>query len=189
MSEVIPGAQILIVEDSMGIARSLSLGLGLKEGDRYRATTCVSGEDALKNVLETNYDLIITDLRLPGIDGLTLLERIDELSPETRTILNTAYGSAEVEEKARRTADAYLAKPFTLQEMLGLVERVLNERNIHPKTRELIAKAFELGQNLGGIHFEEAAQGLARSEAEADIDVCCLGDVLPGGGDARVAQI
>ncbi len=125
MSNPPAASRILIVEDSMGIARSLSLGLGLKEGERYRAEICGSGEEALQKILETEYDLIISDLRLPGIDGLHLLERVADLSPTTRTILITAYGSPDIEARARQIANAYLSKPFTLREMLGLVERVL----------------------------------------------------------------
>ncbi len=127
MSEPTRPSHILIVEDTLGIARSLSLGLGLYPRGAYQAEICGSGEDALKRLLEIPIDLLITDLRLPGIDGLTLLERTRHFSPATRSILITAYGSPEVEQRAQALADAYITKPFLLQDVLGEVERILQQ--------------------------------------------------------------
>ena len=73
MSEPARPPHILIVEDTLGIARSLSLGLGLYQKGAYHAEIGGSGEEALKRLLETPVELLITDLRLPGIDGLALL--------------------------------------------------------------------------------------------------------------------
>ncbi len=125
MSEYARPARILIVEDTLGIARSLSLGLGLYQKGAYQAEICGSGEEALKRLLETPVDLLITDLRLPGIDGLALLERTRRFSPATRSILITAYGSPDVERRAQALVDAYITKPFLLQDVLAEVERIL----------------------------------------------------------------
>jgi hypothetical protein len=127
VSEPIRQPHILIVEDTLGIARSLSLGLGLYQRDAYQAEVCGSGEEALRRLLETPIDLLITDLRLPGISGLTLLERTRHFSPATRSILITAYSSPEVEQQAQALADAYITKPFLLQDVLSQVERILQQ--------------------------------------------------------------
>ncbi|MFN8498698.1 MAG: DUF5752 family protein [Anaerolineae bacterium] len=124
--------RILIVEDSLGVARSLALGLGLHSDGTYRVETCPSAEEALERLLEAPLDLLISDLRLPGIDGLTLLERTQHISPATKSILITAFGSPDVEERARTVANAYLAKPFLLQDLIRLVEHVLQERQPPP---------------------------------------------------------
>jgi hydroxymethylpyrimidine pyrophosphatase-like HAD family hydrolase/DNA-binding NarL/FixJ family response regulator len=120
-------ARILIVDDSMGVARSLSLGLGLYQNGVYRIETCTSAEEALQRVVETPFDLVISDLRLPGMDGLTFLERMAQVNPSIRSILITAYGSAEVEARGSELANAYLAKPFLLQDIIRLVDRILSE--------------------------------------------------------------
>lgn len=125
MSESGRSPHILIVDDTLGIARSLSLGLGLYQKGAYQAEICGSGEEALKRLLETPVDLLISDLRLPGIDGLALLERIRNFCPATRSILITAYGSPEVERRALALTDAYITKPFLLQDVLHEVERIL----------------------------------------------------------------
>ncbi len=111
----------------MGVARSLSLGLGLSRKDIHAIESCGSGEEALKRLAEVPVDLLISDLRLPGIDGLSLLERSRHFSPATRSILITAYGSPEVEERARELADAYVAKPFMIQDLLLVVDEVMQQ--------------------------------------------------------------
>lgn len=127
MTESTRPPHILIVEDTLGIARSLSLGIGLFQKGAYQAEICGSGEEALKRLLEIPVDLLITDLRLPGIDGLELLERTHHFSPATRSMLITAYGSPEVEQRAQALADAYITKPFLLQDVLSEVERILQQ--------------------------------------------------------------
>jgi len=144
MTEPAHSPRILIVEDSLGVARSLSLGLGLYQKGAYDAETCSSGEEALKRLLETHVDLLITDLRLPGIDGLSLLERVRHFSPTTRSILITAYGSAEVEQRAQVLADSYVPKPFLIQDLLGEVQRVLEK-----PTQTLVAPQPTLSMSEG----------------------------------------
>jgi len=118
-------ARILLVEDSLGIARALSRALMLSPGGTYRVTTCASGEDALDKLHAEHYDLVITDLRLPGMDGLHLLAWTRENHPDTRSVLITAYGSPQVEERARRLVNAYLPKPFRLHDLIQIVHSIL----------------------------------------------------------------
>lgn len=120
-------ARILIVEDSLGVARALHRALGLHQDGLYRVETCDSGESALARLHERHFELLISDYRLPGINGLELLERARQIHPDLRTILITAFGSPDVEERARELANAYLPKPFRLQDILRVVERILTE--------------------------------------------------------------
>ena len=122
-----PTAHILVVEDSLGVARSLSLALGLYRDGIFRSEISPSAEEALERLHAAHFDLVISDLRLPGMDGLALLERTRQISPETRSILITAFGSPEVAQRAAQLANAYLAKPFLLQDLVRLTERVLSE--------------------------------------------------------------
>lgn len=85
-----------------------------------------SGEEALER-LETNpYDLIITDIAMPGITGLELLAIVKSRFPSTHVIVITAYGSGEREEQAYRLgADQYLEKPFDIKELKKTVINML----------------------------------------------------------------
>jgi hydroxymethylpyrimidine pyrophosphatase-like HAD family hydrolase/DNA-binding NarL/FixJ family response regulator len=120
-------ARICIVEDSLGVAQPLGRALGFHQNGGYQVETCVSGEAALKRLHETPFDLLISDLCLPGIDGLELIERAHQIRPGTRSILITAFGSPEVESRAKELTDAYLPKPFSLRDLVRLVSRILSE--------------------------------------------------------------
>jgi len=118
---------ILIVEDSLGVSRALSEALSLPQGGGYQVEVCDSGEAAMERLQDASFDLLISDLRLPGMNGLELLDRAHHVDSEMRSVLITAFGSPQVEERARHLADAYLPKPFRLQEIIRIVQRVLGE--------------------------------------------------------------
>jgi hydroxymethylpyrimidine pyrophosphatase-like HAD family hydrolase/CheY-like chemotaxis protein len=111
----------------MGVARALNRALSLPPGGEYWVEVCDSGEAALELLRGDHVDLLISDLRLPGMDGWEVLERAREISPGTRRVPITAFGSPQVEERARHLTDAYLPKPFRLHEMIEVVERVLRK--------------------------------------------------------------
>lgn len=124
-------ARILIVEDSLGIARALNRTLSLPQGGGHWVEIHDSGEAALERLRSAHFDLLITDLRLPGMNGLAVLEHAHQIRPETRSILITAFGSPGVEERARHLANAYLPKPFRLHDLIRIVQRVLDEPVAH----------------------------------------------------------
>ena len=86
---------------------------------------CDSGAAALAALQADRYDLMITDLRMPGMNGIELIERARQISPSTRSVLITAFGTAEIETRARNLANAYLPKPFSLQDFLRSVKAAL----------------------------------------------------------------
>ena len=127
-------ATILIVEDEQRVATALSRVLSLPQGGSHAVITCISGEEALVKLQATAVDLVITDLRMPGMSGLDLLEEAHRISPNTRSILITAFGTLDVEQRAHYLANAYLPKPFTLKEFLDAVETALAAApvTVHP---------------------------------------------------------
>jgi len=129
-------ARILIVEDAPGIAQAIQRALSFYQNGDYRVETCDSGEDALKRLHEASFDLLITDLRLQGIDGLDLIERVRFFKPEIRTLLIPAYGSPQIEGRARQLASAFLSKPFSLRELMRQVDLILSQPVV-PPTREM----------------------------------------------------
>lgn len=118
--------RILIVDDEASVAFFLMEGLqGL--GDEYDVRTSGSAESALEQVQRGRFDLAVVDYRLPGLNGLDLIRRLREISPETHTIVITAYSSPGLEEEALRLrASRYLEKPFRIQDLMCTIEEVLS---------------------------------------------------------------
>ncbi len=151
--------RILVVEDEA--AERISLGEVLRlEG--YRVKLAGSGEEALHLVQkEAPFDLAILDLRLPGIDGLQVLDGIRRASPDTVVILITGYGTMEVVIQAlRKGAFDFLLKPCPVHEVLSTVRRALSEVERERHRRVLVSKLQQAVQALAdvdGVKLEEAA--------------------------------
>ncbi len=118
--------RIMIVEDEPHVSETLRRVLSLPDGGGYEVECYGSGEPALARFQEMTFDLVITDLRMPGMSGLELLEQIHKISPGTRSILITAFGTPQVEDRAHRLADAFLPKPFKMRSLLETVQQTLN---------------------------------------------------------------
>jgi len=129
-------AKILIVDDSEG-TRTLCSKILEKEG--YRVTQAENGEQALKRIKENSYDLIVTDLMMPVMDGMELLEHIKAFHPDLPVIIMTAYASvATAVEAIKKGAYDYVPKPFNPGELQITIEKALERRklveeNIHLK--------------------------------------------------------
>jgi DNA-binding NtrC family response regulator len=118
--------RILIIEDSGVVARPLQRALELHFGEQFfEVETCPSAEEALRLLEERSFDLLISDLMLPGINGLELLEQVMAKKPAMPSIIMTAFGSPQMESQVRRVATEFLPKPFTLNELVVTVERAL----------------------------------------------------------------
>lgn len=116
---------ILIVEDERNLALTLSQALRLGSDGRFQVEICENAEDALSKMDEMRYDLVISDLRLPGMDGLELVAQINREHEGTRSILMTGFGSGEVEAQAQVATDGYLPKPFDMLDLLIMVQKVV----------------------------------------------------------------
>ncbi|MCH7590175.1 sigma-54-dependent Fis family transcriptional regulator [PVC group bacterium] len=118
---------ILIVEDEKNTREGLKTGLG----SRYDVQLAEDANVALQKLSKDNIDLVLTDLRMPGMDGLELLNKIHERSPDLPVILLTAYGSIETAVDAmKQGAYDYVSKPVNLDELELLIERALCQLNL-----------------------------------------------------------
>ncbi len=116
--------RILVVEDEPHVGQALWRALTLLDPD-YGVEAVESAEAALDRLERSAYDVVVTDFKLPGMSGLELLEQVRSLYPAARTILITAYGTSQVEDRGRRLADVYLPKPFGMRDFITTVRRAL----------------------------------------------------------------
>ena len=167
--------RILVVDDEA--AERITLGEVLRlEG--YHVTLAASGEQALAIVRqEPMFDLAILDLRLPGMDGLQVLDGIRRISAETIVILITGYGTLETAVQAlRKGAYDFLLKPSPVEEVLVAVRRALSELKAGRHRRLLISQLQNTLQALvattDGLMGVEALSGL-----EKDDGATVVGDI------------
>lgn len=128
-------ARILLVEDDeiMRITlydRLCGLGFTVDQED--------NGKDALRRIKDSVYHLIISDIKMPGLDGIRLLEETRHISPETDTILMTAYGSVDdAAQCLKKGATDYILKPFDMDDLTIRVNRILTNQKIRAKCLSL----------------------------------------------------
>lgn len=117
--------KILIVDDEETLTFSLYQAF-IKAPYDCEVVTVSSGEEALEKLEEGSFDLVITDIAMPGIDGLELLSIIKSRFPDTKVIIITAYGTDEREERAYKIgAEKYIEKPFDISELRNLVFKII----------------------------------------------------------------
>ncbi len=118
---------ILIVDDDSTFARTLAQALQLGADSNYTVTTTASAEEAEIILNKVHYDLLVSDYRLPGEDGLSLITKAKAAHPEMQAVLITGVGSEELEKQAREIGQGYMAKPFDMLDLLLLVQQVLRK--------------------------------------------------------------
>ncbi|TAN45345.1 MAG: sigma-54-dependent Fis family transcriptional regulator [Nitrospirae bacterium] len=119
-------SSILIIDDELNSLKVLSLALK-KEG--FSVEACSTGEEALAKLDKDVFDLVISDYKLPGINGEVILERVKEKTPSVPFILLTAYGSIERAVNAmKKGAYTYLTKPVHLSLLSSVAREALGER-------------------------------------------------------------
>lgn len=117
------GEHILVVDDE----RDVREGLGkLLEMEGYDVTTAENGLVALERARTRRFDLVLTDLRMPGLDGVETLMGLKQLHPTMPVIIVTAYASGETADRCKREgAYGYVLKPFDLDELLRTIEEAV----------------------------------------------------------------
>jgi YesN/AraC family two-component response regulator len=117
--------RLLIVDDEEAVTFSL-FQIFINIPTECEVLTASDGTEALKKIEAGEFDLIITDIAMPGINGLDLLTMIKSKHPKTKVIVITAYGSDERKEQAiSRGAEHYIEKPFDIYELKNLVIELL----------------------------------------------------------------
>ena len=119
---------ILIVDDEREVCRFLQRVLA---DPGYEVETCTSGEEAMARMAQHAFNLVITDLRLPGVNGLEVLRKAKELDPYCEVMVITAYASVESALEAMKSgAYDYIAKPFNVDEIKLVVAKALEKQGL-----------------------------------------------------------
>jgi DNA-binding response OmpR family regulator len=154
----------LIVDDDKKLLFALKSLLG---EDNHEVITCDNGLDAIKRCREEKFDLVITDLMMPGASGLEVLKETRKISPDTLVILITGFASLESAIQAiREGAYDYIAKPFKLEEM-KLVVRNAGERIRLARENERLLR--ELQEAYRQLHIVKKVMGLEKG-FPSDVD-------------------
>jgi CheY-like chemotaxis protein len=120
--------RVLVVEDEETLTWSMTKTLAKDKG-RYELIITNSGKEALTVLKKNPIDVVVTDIKMPDINGLDLLSWIREKYPSTKVIIMTAYGSAEVQKEAtRRGSFYYIEKPFEISDIRTLILKALEEK-------------------------------------------------------------
>ncbi|RJP25143.1 MAG: sigma-54-dependent Fis family transcriptional regulator [Candidatus Omnitrophota bacterium] len=161
---------ILITDDELNTREGLRKAI---ESESRKVDVAADGDEALDKIKKNNYDVLITDMRMPGMDGMTLLREAKKEAPDLGVIVLTAYGTIEMAVEAMRCgAYNYLTKPVNLDELEMLVEQILDKRRIemeneYHRERDAAVEGFEgiIGESPPIRSLRERIKQIAPSKA------------------------
>jgi two-component system alkaline phosphatase synthesis response regulator PhoP len=143
---------VLLVEDEENLHDALKLNLEL-EG--YEITSAFDGHEALKKIEEEYFDLIIMDVMLPGVDGISITENIRLQNNEVPILILSAKNtSADRVAGLKKGADDYLTKPFNLEELLLRVHKLI-EKNKRMLEKDSVGDSYSFGKNTIDFRAQE----------------------------------
>ncbi len=171
------GANILVVDDEINIRGAL-VTLLEKKGHRVRAAG--SGEDALEQLEAAPADLVLTDLKMPGMGGIEFLRRLKAKWPDTEVVVMTAYGSIDTAVEAmRHGAYDYLMKPIDRERFPLVVEKAL-ERHVLATENKLLRNRLEtktrFDHMVGDSEPMQRVYRLVEMVADSDVTVLLTGE-------------
>jgi len=138
-------AKILVIDDEVDML--MLLRMIIEDNTNYEVETTNSPTEGIKLLKEEDFDLVITDLKMPGMDGMELFDEFREIKPEIPVIIITAYGSPETASEAlQRGVTDFIAKPFRKDSILFTMKRVLELAEMRKENVELKKRLDEGGQ-------------------------------------------
>ena len=161
---------ILVVDDELSIRESLS---GWLQQDGYEVESAADGPTALAKAQETHYDIMLLDVKMPRMDGITVLKKLRESNADTAVVVMTAHGAIQDAVEAMKLgAHDYLLKPFDLEEMSLIIEKLVQVQtlameNLILKDRVATISRFEnlVGQSPPMLQLFETIVDVAQSDA------------------------
>src|SRR5579871_4786825 len=127
--------RILIVDDEVNARTALA---ELLRDEGYAVETAADGFKALPKLDDFAPDLVLTDLKMPGLDGIELMKKARERDPEQTVVVMTAYGAVDTAVAAMRQGAAdYLTKPINMEELAVVIERALERRRLRAEAGQI----------------------------------------------------
>src|SRR6266699_3410062 len=165
--------RVLVVDDEKVIREILSDFLTM-EG--YVVRTVEDGDAALRELERRNYNLVISDLKMPGMGGLELREKIKELKANVLTVIMTGFGTVETAiEAMKKGAYDYILKPFKIEEVVHVVERGLDRQRLHAENIRL----------KGAVSLYKISEAIAESlSLDTGLDLILDGVLVEAQADA-----
>ena len=139
--------RILIVDDEPGIRQSLK---GVFEDEGFATESASSGEECLRKITESTFDLVLLDIWLPGIDGIETLRRMRDVSPSTRVIMISGHATIATAVAATKLgAYDFIEKPFSLEHALLVARNAVSHKQLE-QAHEILRHQFEERFNIVG---------------------------------------
>ena len=183
----VPEARILVVDDERNVLITLQ---AILQEEGYRVDKASDGAEAIDSIHDRHYDLVLTDLKMPGVDGLGLLAEVQKCSPGTVTIMMTGYGSVDSAiEAVHLGAYEYLLKPMEVPELKQAVRRSLERKRLS-EVESLYRVASAVSANFDSEviarQVEQAAREVLRIATAAIVPLGRDGNALCEPGLAAV---
>lgn len=179
--------QILVVDDELDLALSCQRLLSSKG---YETSVASNAEEAAQLIQDSEPDLVIADLKMPGMSGMELLEQIKELHPDVQVVMMTAYSTVEDAVEAMRLgAYDFVAKPFTPDHLTVVVEKALAEQVLREENRSLreqLSRHYSFDNIIGRSPAMSQIFDAIRKVADTNINVLITG--ASGTGKELIAR-
>ena len=142
--------KILVADDEQSMREFLDIMLK-KEG--YKVSLASNGEEVVKLIDNDLFDLVLLDIRMPKLDGITALKKIKAITPDTVVIMITAYASADTAIKAMKEgAYDYITKPFKVEEIKLIIKNALEKKNLQKENillKQVVRDRYHFGNIIG----------------------------------------
>ena len=174
---MLPTTRILIVDDEEIVRESLSDWLA---ADGYAVETAADGPTALERLARGAWSIMLVDLKMPGMDGLAVLEAARKIQPDVTIVMITAFATVETAVKAMRLgAYDYIVKPFDPEELSLLMQKVVAQQAVVRENailRKALRRSFEFHDIASRSPLMQQALELARAAAPTMSTMLILGE-------------
>ncbi len=181
-----PKGRILIVEDERSMREVLKI---LLEGENYEVICATDGLEGLSYIDKDIFDLVITDIKMPKVDGFEVLTKVKDMSPSTLVIMITAFGTTEAAIQAMELgAYDYINKPFKIDEIRLIIKKALEKKRLSEELsllREKTKTSYTLENIIGKGHKMQELFKLIPRVAQSNSNVLITGE--SGSGKELVA--
>lgn len=154
--------KILIVDDEKNIRMTISQSLADMD---VETDTAINGEEALSKLKDTDFGLVLLDLRMPGMDGMEVLEKLRKDRPDIRVVIITAHGTIDSAVDAMKLgAVDFIQKPFTPKEIRYLVSKIIKRETLDKEKSQDYESCLELAKRcVTDRHYEAAAEHVRKA--------------------------